>query len=272
MTQHLIAGGSGANGRVSAFGKDDKPLAELIAGDAEAVISAGQKGGRPGRLTLYDGHSHATFNVTSADGRVVAGGNGVNGRFSTHGTDGLPVVELIAGDKESVIGLGQVNRAARISLYDGAQPPHEAIRIDAASGDIVFENADCAEEFELDGEARPGDVVVIGPNERVRQCAAAYDRNVLGVISGAGTFRAAIVLGRRHGGRGAPVAILGKVWCRVDASLRPIRSGDLLTTAPTAGHAMVAADRRRCTGAVLGKALRGFPSGTGLIPILVTLR
>src|SRR5260370_34989123 len=112
MTQHLIAGGSGGNGRVSAFGKDDKPLAELIAGDAEAVISAGQKGGRPGRLTLYDGHSHATFNVTSADGRVVAGGNGVNGRFSTHGTDGLPAGELIPGDKGKVIRLGHGDRDA----------------------------------------------------------------------------------------------------------------------------------------------------------------
>lgn len=270
MTQHLIAGGDGTNGRVTAAGKDNQPVAELSAGDAEAVIAAGQKGGRPGRLTLYDGNAHATFNVTSADGRVIAGGNGVNGRFSTHGKDGERVVELIASDTESVIGLGQKHRPARISLYDAAA--HESIRIDAAAGDIVFENADCAEEFELDGDASPGDVVVIGSNECVHRCTSPYDRNVLGVVSGAGECRTAIVLGRRHNGICAAVALVGKVYCRVEAREHPINSGDLLTTSSIPGHAMLAADSRLSNGTVLGKALRPLPSGRGLIPIVVTLR
>jgi hypothetical protein len=274
MTAKLVAGGNGANCRITAAGKDDEPVAELIAADSEAVIAAGQKGSRPGRLTLYNGTQHATVNITSSNGHVVAGGNGVNGRFSTCGKDGRPIVEMIASDTEAIIGLGQLNRPGRISLYDAAQ--HESIRIDAEKGDIVFENADCAEEFEVAGDAEPGDVVVLDDDGCVRQCTAAYDWRVMGVISGAGIYRPEIVLGRRDRqstrGRSAPVALLGKVYCRVDAQERPIRAGDLLTTASLPGHAMRAADRRRVSGALLGKALRPLLSGTGVIPILVTLR
>jgi hypothetical protein len=66
--------------------------------------------------------------------------------------------------------------------------------------------------------------------------------------------------------------MLGKVFCRVDATYGPIGVGDLLTTSPTQGHAMAARDRVRTPGAVLGKALGARTSGTGLIPILVALQ
>ena len=49
-----------------------------------------------------------------------------------------------------------------------------------------------------------------------------------------------------------------------------IRSQDLLTTSPTAGHAMRADDPR--PGAILGKALEELYTGTGMIRVLVTLR
>jgi hypothetical protein len=69
-----------------------------------------------------------------------------------------------------------------------------------------------------------------------------------------------------------PVALLGKVYCKVDASYASIEVGDLLTTSATAGHAMKAADPARAFGAVLGKALRGVSSGQALIPVLVALQ
>jgi hypothetical protein len=58
----------------------------------------------------------------------------------------------------------------------------------------------------------------------------------------------------------------------VDARYGAIAVGDLLTTSPTVGHAMKAADPRRAFGAVLGKALRPMPSGRGLLPILIALQ
>jgi hypothetical protein len=48
--------------------------------------------------------------------------------------------------------------------------------------------------------------------------------------------------------------------------------GDLLTTAPTPGHAMKADDPLKAFGAVIGKALRPLPDGQGLIPVLIALQ
>jgi hypothetical protein len=69
-----------------------------------------------------------------------------------------------------------------------------------------------------------------------------------------------------------PVALLGKVYCRVDAECGAIEIGDLLATSPTPGHAMKASDPARAFGAVLGKALRAVESGRAFIPILVALQ
>ena len=69
-----------------------------------------------------------------------------------------------------------------------------------------------------------------------------------------------------------PIALLGKVFCKVDASFEPVRVGDLLTTSSTPGHAMKAVDPATAFGAVIGKALRPLKEGQGLIPILVTLQ
>jgi hypothetical protein len=69
-----------------------------------------------------------------------------------------------------------------------------------------------------------------------------------------------------------PVALMGKVFCKVDAQYSPIEVGDLLTTSPTLGHAMKAGDPLKAFGAVLGKALQSLKEGTGMIPVLVALQ
>jgi hypothetical protein len=81
------------------------------------------------------------------------------------------------------------------------------------------------------------------------------------------------VLDRQRGlGNRKPVALIGKAHCKVDAEGGAITVGDLLTTAPTRGHAMKAADPQRAFGAVIGKALASLSSGRGLVPILVALQ
>jgi len=69
-----------------------------------------------------------------------------------------------------------------------------------------------------------------------------------------------------------PIALLGKVYCKVDANYAPIEVGDLLTTAPSLGHAMKASDPLKAFGAVIGKALRPLNAGRGLIPVLIALQ
>ena len=95
-----------------------------------------------------------------------------------------------------------------------------------------------------------------------------------GVISGAGKYRPGVILGREGStGEGkAPVALIGRVYCKVDALYSPIEVGDMLTTSPTSGCAMKAADPLKAFGAVIGKALAPQRDGRGLIPILVTLQ
>jgi hypothetical protein len=69
-----------------------------------------------------------------------------------------------------------------------------------------------------------------------------------------------------------PIALMGKVYCKVDAQYGPIEVGDLLTTSCTAGHAMRATDPMKSFGAVIGKALRPLRAGQGLVPVLVALQ
>ena len=141
--------------------------------------------------------------------------------------------------------------------------------------DVVLAGGDCAEDFDILGAEKfePGTVMVIDQEGALQQSQQAYDKRVAGVISGAGDLRPGIVLDKqpsesnRH-----PIALLGKVYCKVDAHYSPIGVGDLLTTSPTAGHAMKAGDPLKAFGAVIGKALRPLGAGQGLIPILIALQ
>lgn len=101
----------------------------------------------------------------------------------------------------------------------------------------------------------------------------AYDRRVAGVISGAGDYKPGIVLDKQQtSGNRQPIALLGKVFCKVDAQFGAIEVGDLLTTSPTPGHTMKASDPFKAFGAVIGKAMRPLTDGQGLIPILIAMQ
>jgi hypothetical protein len=142
-------------------------------------------------------------------------------------------------------------------------------------GDISLINGDCAEDFTIASgfSIDAGTVVVLGPDGSLSPSEVPYDKRVVGVISGAGDYKPAIVLDRKPSPENRqPVALIGKAFCDVDASYGAIEIGDLLTTSPTPGHAMKAADPVQAFGAVLGKALRPLSEGRGLIPVLVTLQ
>jgi hypothetical protein len=143
------------------------------------------------------------------------------------------------------------------------------------AGDIILLNQDLSEDFEIVSDRRPdpGTVMVIDAQGNLSECGHPYDKRVAGVIAGGGGLKPAIVLGRQPSDRKRlPVALVGKVSCKVDASYSPIEVGDLLTTSPTPGHAMRAAVAAKAFGAVIGKAMQPLGKGTGLIPILVGLQ
>ena len=144
------------------------------------------------------------------------------------------------------------------------------------SGHIEFlQGADCAEDFEIAVEscAEPGTVMALDEEGNLRESCQPYDKRVAGVISGAGSYKPGLVLDKQQSqSTRKPIALLGKVFCKVDAQFGSIAVGDLLTTSPTVGHAMRADDPVRAFGAVIGKALRPQADGQGLIPILIALQ
>jgi hypothetical protein len=143
------------------------------------------------------------------------------------------------------------------------------------TGDVLLTNGDCAEDFDMNGtgDVEPGTVMVFTADGPVEPSYQAYDKRVAGVVSGAGDSKPAIVLGRNKTRfKRIPIALMGKVYCKVDASYSSIQVGDMLTTSNTKGHAMKIADPLIGFGAAIGKALRPLKTGRGLIPVLIALQ
>jgi hypothetical protein len=221
--------------------------------------------------------------VTSSSGSGVSGTNtgagyGVSGWNSGGGTGvygqattktGAGVTGINTGSGAGVYGQSQSGPAGQ---FQGNVSVSGSVNV---AGDVFLTGADCAERFDLKTlEApEPGTVMVIDDTGALRQSDKAYDRKVAGVVSGAGAFRPGIVLDQLDDNEGrTTIALVGKVYCKVDANAGPIAVGDLLTTSDTAGHAMRVNDPLKGFGSVIGKALRPMASGQGLLPILVALQ
>jgi hypothetical protein len=260
----LTLGTEGREGDLLVVDNQGREVCHLNAAAAELKLGTA---GAASSLRLHDQAGREVLRFADATLRVGTEGN--HGRFLVRDGAGRAVVEL--DGEASQVNVGAGGHAGQINVRDGNG--NGTIQLDGNNGDIFLTNADCAEEFDFVTDlVEPGTVVVIGDDERLQPCSAAYDRRVAGVVSGAGRFRPAIVLDRRAGRTRPAVAMIGKVECKVDANYGTIRCGDLLVSSPTPGHAMRASDSASTPGAVLGKALRGLDAGTGLVPILVCLQ
>jgi len=212
-----------------------------------------------------------------------AGGIGVFGESKkTPGIPGDTGDSGNADDNININGIGVLGKGVRIgiqgegALYGGFFAGNVGITGNlTVQQDIILENADCAEDFDIQASTHvePGTVVVLKHGGALRQSASAYDKRVVGVISGAGNWKPGIILDKQGMlPNRQPVALMGKVYCKVDADHSPIEAGDLLTTSDRPGHAMKAIDHERAFGAVIGKALFSLDRGCGLLPILIALQ
>jgi hypothetical protein len=245
-----------------------------------------------GRVDVLDSQGRAVFQFDSAFAVLDLGATGNEGDLRLRGDDGNFKIHLDGGRSLILVndtaGRRVLNFDGNNALLDIGGQGNEGdlrlfgddgtlkIHLDAGSGDITLTGADCAEDFETDTPEppEPGSVMTIGERGRLRPCTEPYDKRAAGVISGAGSHGAAIVLDRhaeQRAGR-SPLALSGKVFCKVDAGYSPIEVGDLLTTSPTIGHAMKASEPARAFGATIGKALQPLVAGAGLVPILVALQ
>ncbi|HVF74037.1 MAG TPA: hypothetical protein VM938_03230 [Acidimicrobiales bacterium] len=239
----------------------------------------------PGRVVVRAGNAKARIVLDGAECAIRVRGTNENvqavlgpsadgGSLRLYDANGAAFAYLGEFDGYGGLALGGEGRLpGRIVLRKGQF--EDQIVLDADTGDIVLTNADCAEEFDVAGDKpEPGSVLVLDDDPgRLRRSAEPYDTRVAGVVSGAGAYRPGIVLDRRAtGAERVPVALVGKVFCQVEADSAPIAPGTLLTTSERPGVAMAAVDRERAFGAVLGKALAPLDAGTALLPVLVTLQ
>lgn len=145
-----------------------------------------------------------------------------------------------------------------------------------ADGAFTGGGADFAEYLDAVGDPsayEPGDVLIVSPDQdrAVALATEPYSTAVIGVYS---TDPAILGGGRYLDDEGntdmLPVGIVGIVPVKVSAENGAIQRGDLLTTASTPGHAMLATEY--APGAILGKAMGELDAGTGIIEVVLLLQ
>jgi hypothetical protein len=247
-------------------GEDVLTLDTKAAGGGYAGLFLGG-GRRPGILVMRDG--------AGKDSITLNGANNILHIYDKSGTDVLALDANAAGGGYAGLFLGGGSRPGILVMRDGAGK--DSIELNGSSGDIVLNNADCAEDFDICqselSQVEPGTVMVIDSVNTLRVSSKPYDKRVAGVVSGAGDCKPGLVLDKRQSNdRRKSISLMGKVNCKVDATYSSIEIGDLLTTSSTIGHAMRVNDPLKGFGAVIGKALQPLKAGQGIIAILVSLQ
>ena len=273
-----LRGFTQSSGNFGVFGSNDSSTAPTGGGAGGAGVFGLSVS--PGGAGVFGANNSAKGVGVQGNGPEV----GVSG-FSREGTGVRGSSEAANGlvgfsrsgngvEGHSADGVGIVGKGGRLAArFEG--DVETTGNLIMKGGDIHLANADCAEEFAVSAAepVEPGTVMVIDEGGRLNVSSHAYDKRVAGVVSGAGGYRPGILLDRRKSDDcRVPIALVGKVYCKVDAQNAPIELGDLLTTSHIPGFAMKAVDRSEAFGAVLGKALSSCKSGTSLIPVLIALQ
>jgi hypothetical protein len=169
------------------------------------------------------------------------------------------------------VGIGTTNPTRLLDVAGDVWMRDLSVRVLTIRG-----GADLAEPFAMShGDVTPGSVVIIDTKNpgKLRKSAAAYDKKVAGIVSGADGIRPGISMIQEDMlEAGENVALSGRVYVKANTSGGAIEPGDLLTTSDIPGEAMKAADHTRAQGAILGKAMTALPKGEGTVLVLVTLQ
>lgn len=267
------AGYSGLYGRHSANGNG--VFGRSVSGDGVAGESAGN-----GKSGVY---GHSVYNAF--------GGYGVYGTSDygrgIQGQDGGPDPD----DSYAIYALGDMRTTDDLSAQDQLTVGGLATFSGGKSGFVV----DFAQNDD-DVPLETGDVVVITgagpavagkiPMVKVRRAAIPETGAVVGVVDqhyvpapklspsgsqGEMKTESRVDDAAIDPGEYLTVVTLGAFQAiKVDASYGTIAPGDLLVASPNPGYAMKATSPK--PGTIIGKALAALTSGTGTIPVLITLQ
>lgn len=279
---------------------------EMTKGDGTRTVEllgAGGGGTQGGSLSLYtDGNPTTPTAVLDGEYGGTAGGALVLRNSS--GQKGLELVSDLTPDEQAALWMYKPDGTKTVSIEteEGGDPTQgSTIKLYDDSGALTIEmdadygtsgegrittqvleitgGSDLSEQFDVsgsDGGIEPGSVVSIDPASpgNLRVSSKSYDRCVAGIVSGAGGVKTGMLMGQRGSKADGshPIALSGRVYCRVDASYGAVQPGDLLTTSDTPGYAMKVADHGQAQGAILGKAMGSLDSGRGMVLVLVSLQ
>lgn len=267
------------------------------------------------KLNVEAAGQQAAVSARGGNGDAIRGqsssGHGVSGLSSTHtGTEGgsnsgTGVHGLSSSGTgvrgESNTGAGVVAATVQALNVLEARVLNNLVFAVRRDGAVLADGpftgpADFAEMLPatgLDDDYEPGDVLAIGKDGRLALAAEPETTAVAGVYSASPGFvgdtriraggLAQVAEEQTNGDRlgeetWLALALVGVVPVKVTAENGPISPGDLLVSAVTPGHAMLAQpitlDGRDIypTGAVIGKALEPLDVGQGRIKVLLTQR
>jgi hypothetical protein len=244
----------------------------------------------PGSLGVYGSSEQSTGVVgRSTNGRGVEGYTTVIGQYGVYGKNEATAAGGIGVVGYAPNGTGVLGQGPMFGLYARGDLRVEGYSIfDGGKSGYVVEVAQNDDSAPLEA----GDVVVISgagpavvgeiPVVKVRLAAAGQMGAIVGVVDkhfnptpeGKADYeRSESVVDDAAIGPGDYLTIvtLGAYKAiKVDASYGAISPGDRLVASPNSGYAMRAVSPE--PGTVLGKALGTLTSGTGVIPVMVTLQ
>lgn len=272
------------------------PNFQMFHNGIETVHLIGNAGGGGGAMTMDNAVGDQTVEIDASEGSGSAAlrlGDEIGstrieleametttqgGIINIFAANGTRTIELDGEEGESaVVRVRRLDNTTGITLdADWSGTGSSRIVVDELQ---ITGGADLSEQFDVsdvNGAVEPGMVVCIDPKNpgKLVVSAAAYDRTVAGIVSGANGIKTGMYMGQDGSNADGklPVALTGRVYCKVDATNGPIEPGDLLTTSAMPGHAMKVNDHAQSQGAIIGKAMTGLDSGTGLVLVLVSLQ
>jgi hypothetical protein len=256
--------GSAGNLTLGAWGTDGDITLRNTGGSTGAQMFI-HNISKSGVINLHNPNG-PTVELDGSAGNLRLGGWNKAGNFELRNEGGAARVQM---------GLDTKSKGGLIHLRNNKG--ETTLSLDGGAGDIGLSGADVAEEFYVfdSDNIDEGTVLVFDEDDdRLAISTKEYDNKVAGIVSGTTERKPALILDKMINSkdRRIPLALVGKVLCKVDATFGSISRGDMLTSSSTPGHAMKATDPLKSFGAVVGKALRPLKSGKGIIEVLATLQ
>ena len=164
----------------------------------------------------------------------------------------------LMGDGKALLVKGDAEFQGKLIIKNGNEAS------DFPAGLVEFFEVDEAEYIS------PGDILVVSElgGSLLTRSRKSYSTSVIGVVSG-NPYISVNISGKEE--KIYPVALSGKVLCKVDARNKPVNPGDLIVASDVAGCGMAGRiDSFDKIGSVIGKALDRLEDGVDLIPVFIT--